>query len=362
MEWFEVANIDSIPSPSLLVYPDRIRENIRRMIDIAGGTERLRPHVKTHKMAEVVQLQMEQGINQFKCATLHEAEMCARAGVKDLLIAYQLLGPNLDRYFDLIQKFPDTRFSSIVDAEQALEDLSVMATSRQIKAEVYLDINSGMNRTGVMPGEAAVHLYKKMSESPFIKSRGFHVYDGHIHDRDLEDRVRHAVEEFAAVEVMEERLKKEGFEVPEIVAGGTPTFPVHARFEGRILSPGTPLLWDEGYASSFPDLEFLPAALLLTRVVSRPKQGVICLDLGHKAVASGMVHPRAQFLGLPAYEPVMHSEEHLALKEPSSSLNIGEELLAIPTHICPTVALHSQAYIIENHRMTTQWQIARARN
>lgn len=362
MEWYEVENIESVSSPSLLVYPDRIRENIRRMIKMAGGTQRLRPHVKTHKMAEVVRMQMESGISKYKCATLHEAQMCAEEGVPDLLIAYQLLGPNIDRYIDLIERYPKTRFSSIVDSEAALDDLSSKTLDKQIIPEVYLDINSGMNRTGIQPGEAAKGLYRRLWKGSSFVARGVHVYDGHIHDRKLEDRVRHAVEEFAAVEVMQDQLSKEGIQVPEIVAGGTPTFPVHARFEERVLSPGTPLLWDDGYARSFPDLEFLPSAVLLTRVISQPKEGVFCLDLGHKAVASEMIHPRAQFFGLPPYEPVMHSEEHLALRQSGKPVTVGDVMYAIPTHICPTVALQNQAYVIENHKMIGQWQIARGRN
>ena len=83
-EWFEISNAGDVPSPALLLYPDRIRENIRRMIRVAGGTSRLRPHIKTHKLAELVRMQIEEGINKFKCATIAEAEMAAGAGAKDV--------------------------------------------------------------------------------------------------------------------------------------------------------------------------------------------------------------------------------------------------------------------------------------
>ena len=106
--WHEVVNVREVASPALLVYPDRIEENIRRMIQIAGGTERLRPHVKTHKLAEVIRIQMEHGIGKFKCATVAEAEMTASCNAEDVLLAYQPVGPNVERLVRLAKTFPNS--------------------------------------------------------------------------------------------------------------------------------------------------------------------------------------------------------------------------------------------------------------
>ena len=125
--WHKVANAREIASPTLLVYPDRIQENIRRMIQIAGGTERLRPHVKTHKLAEVIRMQMEHGIASFKCATVAEAEMTASCNAKDVLLAYQPVGPNVQRLVRLAKTFPNTRFSTIADDAEPLRHLSAAA-------------------------------------------------------------------------------------------------------------------------------------------------------------------------------------------------------------------------------------------
>ena len=92
-DWHTLAAPDEIPSPALLVYPDRIEENIRRTIAALGQAERLRPHVKTHKMAELVEMQLKAGITKFKCATIAEAEMLGQAGAKDVLLANQPTGP-----------------------------------------------------------------------------------------------------------------------------------------------------------------------------------------------------------------------------------------------------------------------------
>src|SRR6185436_20004725 len=99
--WFSIQNFPDVPSPSLLVYPDRVSENLRRMIVLAGGVNRLRPHIKTHKMPEIIRLQLALGINRFKCATIAEAEMTAACGADDVLLAYQPVGPNGIRVLQL---------------------------------------------------------------------------------------------------------------------------------------------------------------------------------------------------------------------------------------------------------------------
>src|SRR5262245_48317282 len=108
--WYEVANIAEVDSPALLIYPDRAEENVRRMIAIAGGADRLCPHVKTHKLAELVRTQMALGITRFKCATIAEAEMVAHCSAPEVVLAYQPVGPKVQRFIQLIQKFPQTGF------------------------------------------------------------------------------------------------------------------------------------------------------------------------------------------------------------------------------------------------------------
>ena len=146
--------------------------------------------------------------------------------------------------------------------------------------------------------------------------------------------------------------------VPRVVVGGTPTFPVHARRPGVELSPGTCIFWDAGYGSQLPDLPFRPAALVLTRVVSRPGANRLCLDLGHKAIASENPHPRVQLLNLPDATPVMHSEEHLVVETPHAGrFAVGDACYGVPWHICPTVALYGTAVVVHGHSATDRWRI-----
>jgi len=145
-DWHTLADPDEIPSPALLVYPERIGENIRRMIAALGQTERLRPHVKTHKMAEVVQLQLKAGISKFKCATIAEAEMLGQAGAKDVLLANQPVGPNIDRLLGLGGWFRDVRFSTIADDAEAVGNLAQAAQAAGVTLPVWLDLDVGMGR------------------------------------------------------------------------------------------------------------------------------------------------------------------------------------------------------------------------
>jgi D-threonine aldolase len=362
-QWFHIANAEDVPSPGLLLYQDRIDENIRKMIRIAGGVERLRPHMKTHKLPDLIQKQIALGIHKFKCATIAEAEMVASCEARDVLLAYQPVGPNARRFCTLAKQFPQTRFATVVDDEAAASSLSQTAQAEKVPLEVLLDLDCGQHRTGIEPGDRAFQLYKFIASQPSLKPAGLHAYDGHIHDRDVEARAAACQKAFAPVAALRQQLQNAGLSVPRVVAGGTPTFPMHAARGDVECSPGTCVLWDWGYSTNFPDLDFLHAAALLTRVVSKPAANRLCLDLGHKAVASEMPHPRVHFPELPDAKPVAHNEEHLVLEtERARNFHVGNVLFGLPWHICPTVALHAEAVAVADGRAAARWKItARAR-
>lgn len=353
--WYEVANVAEVDSPALLIYPERAEENVRRMIAIAGGPERLCPHVKTHKLAELVRMQMALGIRRFKCATIAETEMVARCGAPDVLLAYQPVGPKVLRAIQLIKKFPHTSFMAMADDESAIHALSTAAVQASVKIKVLLDIDCGMHRCGVPAGPKAVELYRLMASLPGLGAQGLHVYDGHIDDKDIAVRTKNCNDAFDAVTVLRRELSD--LPVPRIIAGGTPTFPIHARRPDVECSPGTCVLWDAEYLTSCPDLDFQPAALVLTRVVSKPGAKRLCLDLGHKAIAAEKPHPRVQFLNLPDAKAITHSEEHLVIEtNRADEFAIGDVLYGVPRHICPTVALHAEAVVVRKSMATERWK------
>ncbi len=372
--WWAIADVADVPSPALVIYPDRADENLRRMIAIAGDVARLRPHIKTHKLAPLVDAHVVRGIRRFKCATIAEAEMVARAGASDVLFAYQPVGPNVRRLVELALAFPDVSFSAIVDDETTAARISDAAHQAGVTLGLWLDLDVGMHRTGVPAGALASRLYRQITTLRGVTPRGLHAYDGHLRDRDIAVRTEQVNEAFAPVAALRKHLIAEGLDVPSVVAGGTPTFPVHARRDDVDLSPGTSVLWDAGYATQLPDLDFLGAALVLTRVVSKPGDGRVCIDLGHKAIASEGPHPRVlliqpEAIGRPAQTTVLgapildatfigHSEEHLVFETPSAaSLNVGDALYGIPWHVCPTVALHSEAVVVRNRHAVDRWRI-----
>lgn len=357
-DWYRVANVAEVPSPSLLVYPDRVVENVRRMIALAGGVARLRPHMKTHKMPDIIQLQLGLGITKFKCATIAETEMVAGCGAPDALLAYQPVGPNVGRMLALAQKFPGTKFSAVADDVHAIRALGAAFAAAGRVLELYLDVDMGMQRTGVAPGPKAVELYRLIASTPGLKAAGLHCYDGHNHVMDLAQRTEQCEREWATVESLRAELKAAQLPVPNVVAGGTPTFPIHAKRPDVECSPGTCVLWDFGYSEKLPDMEFLPAAVLLTRVISKPGKNRLCLDLGHKAVAAENPHPRVKFLNLPDAPAVMQSEEHLVVETPrASEFAAGDVLYGIPRHICPTVALHAFVTTVREGRAGERWKV-----
>jgi D-serine deaminase-like pyridoxal phosphate-dependent protein len=360
--WFEFNEMADTASPALLVYRDRVKENIRRMLAIAGGADRLRPHIKTHKMREIIDLELSVGIKRFKCATIAEAELAALAGVPDLLLAYQPVGPAIRRVMGLVKTFPQTKFSVICDNESAVGELSkALEASKEFNGELdlLLDLDVGQHRTGLAPGSEAVTLYRAIASLPHLKPGGLHAYDGHLSDADPEIRKAACNAAFAPVAKLKYELESASLPVPRVVAGGSPTFPFHARRPDVECSPGTTVFWDSGYGNKLRDLDFLPAALVLTRVVSKPGSNLLCLDLGHKALGSEMPHPRVQFLNLTDHNAVTHSEEHLVIETGNADrFNIGDCLYGIPRHICPTVALHASAVVIEDHEIVGSWNVA----
>lgn len=357
--WYSVSNISEIDSPALLIYPDRVDENIRRLIGIAGDVAKLRPHVKTHKLPEIVRMHLARGIRKFKCATIAEAEITAACGAPDVLLAYQPVGPKVERFLKLQKSFPQTKFSAIADDADALQALSKAAHKARTTVEIFMDIDCGMRRCGVPPGPEAIDLFRLITKLPGLKPAGLHAYDGHIHGADLLERTKDCDAAFASVQALKQEIEEAGMHVHGIVAGGTPTFPIHAMRGGIECSPGTYVLWDFGYGTGLPELDFLHAALVLTRVVSKPGGKRLCLDLGHKAIASENPHPRVHFPDMPDAKAVTHSEEHLVVETAhASDFTVGNCLYGIPWHICPTVALHSEAVVIKNGRAKERWKIA----
>lgn len=359
---YKIEDTREIISPGLVVFREILESNIAKMIEMAGGPGRLRPHCKTHKMREVAQLQLAAGITKHKCATFAEAEMLVEAGAKDVFLAYNLVGPNIDRAVKFRQKYPDVIFTVTADHEGPIADLGSAMTAAGETIEVLLDLDSGQHRTGLEAGPQAAALYKLIVETAGLIPGGLHLYDGQNHQADVGERTIAVDKCWNAAAGLRDQLVAADMPVPRIVAGGSGSFPIYATKDDPTIevSPGTVVFYDYGYGRVFPDLEFTPAALILTRVVSRPTANRVTLDLGYKACASDPpADDRVQFPDIPDAKAVLQNEEHLVLEtERAGDYKPGDELLAIPRHICPTSALHKQVFVISGGRLQERWNVA----
>jgi D-serine deaminase-like pyridoxal phosphate-dependent protein len=358
---YVLQDASGIFTPALLFYKDLIRRNLARAVEIVGNPSRLRPHAKTHKTREIIRLEFGVGITKHKCATLAEAEMIASCGVPDVLLAYPIVGPNCRRLAMLAGAYNHTRFGALADSSEGIQQLSAAMVNGGAEIDVLLDLDIGMHRTGIAPDESAVGLYEQIARSPGLRPGGLHAYDGQNNQESLPERQAAVRQQFAPVLALRSRLEKKGLSVPRLVVGGTPTFTVCASLEwpGLECSPGTFVLHDHGYGTRYPDLGFTPAALLLTRVISKPASNRLTLDLGYKAVASDPpAGKRCILLNLSEYQPVLQNEEHFVIETPEADrFSPGDPLYAMPTHICPTCAMHRQALVVENGQVTCQWDI-----
>ena len=360
--WFHIDDETSIATPALIFYKERIEHNLRMMLKIAGGPQRLRPHVKTHKCGHIIKRQVELGITKFKCSTIAEVEMTAEAGGLDVMLAMPPVGANAHRLAELAAKYPNVRFSTIADDEETVRIIAAAAQQHRVDLPTYLELDPGMGRTGIAPGEKAKFIAHTIKDTPRVGLAGLHAYDGHIHDADLAVRRQRCEEAFAPILEFKKELQGDGIIIKELVAGGSPTFAIHAEHADRTLSPGTTVLWDFGYADKHPDLPFLPAALLLTRVISKPGIDHVTVDLGHKSVAPENPHPRVRFEEVQDANFLMQSEEHLVMQlEQHERFSIGQAFHGIPRHVCPSVSMHGEAVVVEGMKVVDRWPIT-ARN
>jgi D-serine deaminase-like pyridoxal phosphate-dependent protein len=351
----------AVASPQLVFAPAVIEANIAAVVQAAGGPGRLRPHAKTHKTIGVTRLQLAAGVTKHKCATIAEAEMLAVAGVPDVLLAYPAVGPTATRLAALAKAYPLTFFSALVDSDTGATHLADAAATAGVKLGYLVDLDVGQHRTGIAP-ERAVALYQSLATR--LTPNGLHAYDGHNTAERRGDRDALARQSLAISVGVRDELRRRGLPCPRIVAGGTPGFPSYASIADvpdLELSPGTYVLHDHGYGTKYPDIAGVtPAAVVLTRVVSKPTANRVTFDCGTKSIASDPpAGKRLTILDDPTLVPVGHNEEHYVCETATPDRwPIGAVAYALPTHICPTVALYREALLVATGQVTGAWEVA----
>lgn len=361
MNIYSFPNEEFTLTPALVYNLDVIKENIEKAVAVAGSADRLWPHVKSHKMSEMVHLQLSKGIKKFKCATIAEAEMTAMCGAEKIILAYPLVGPNIGRFIELQKSYSNCIFYAIGDDYTQLCALGEASLEAGITTKALIDVNLGMNRTGC-PLRKLHDLSVKVSAVNGLKLEGYHCYDGHlaiINGGERQNAVDEILKEFHKIRSAVIEDIKSG--LPILVMGGTPTFPCHAKHDGVFLSPGTLFINDGGYYGKFKDLDFTPGATLISRVISHPEDGMFTIDLGYKGIAADPAGERGYIVGCPEAVSAGQSEEHWMFKTTGKVPEIGTVLHVIPTHICPTSALYSEAIVTQNQKCISKWAVS-ARN
>ncbi len=356
-----IRQVETLETPALVFYEERIRENIARMGDLLDGYDRLRPHIKTHKCREILDLQMEAGITRFKCATLKEADLAASAGAAEILLAYPLVGPMVPRIAALQKAFPLVRLDVLADDPGGVAKLSHACLQEGIELGVLVDINPGMDRTGVAPGEWAMKLARMILDTPGLRFTGLHVYESRVAPGGVDQRTLQYQTSIQKAITSRRELEKAGIPVKKLVTSGSLDCAIAARMDGvDEVTPGTWILWDKAYEDLMPK-RFVWAALVVGRVISRPSETLFTVDAGTKSVSADPAIPHAHVLSVPGATVIGRWEEHLVvrLETPSSAPEVGAPVYLVPVHVCTTVNLWDEAVVVDGRgEVTARWKIA----
>lgn len=353
-ERYGVCDMEDVLTPALLVYPEIIASNIARTLDLLGGDgDRWRVHIKTAKLSLTLRMLVERGIYNFKCATSLELRVACNSGARDVLFAYPAVAANARRVRELADAFPNVRISVLAENEEQVQQW------RGGRVGVFLDINSGMNRTGVEQKrtDKVLGLVRAVRDAK-LEFRGLHYYDGQYGG--LEERARtiaaHAGYD-CLLEIVNE-IRRKGLRVPEVITSGTPTLPCslsYAGFRGgefiHRVSPGTIVYGDATSLAQLPgEYSLRPAVLVLTRVVSQPHPGIITCDAGHKTLSADAGVPTCVVAGHPELTPISPSEEHLPITVAGEAAppQVGDSLYLLPRHVCPTVNNFDYALLVQD--------------
>ena len=353
---YQLGGAAAIMTPALIIYSDIVEANIRNTIRLLrGDTNRWRPHVKTAKLAMTMKLIMRQGVKQFKCATSLELLSLCENGAEDVLLAYTALGANAARVGEIANRYPHVAVSALIDDEKNLGAWKGSAVG------LFLDLNSGMDRTGMpLAGMERIMGLIASMEKAAIPFRGLHCYEGHLAGLQLPERTRRAHAIYDQLFAVIDRLKKHGIAVPELVTSGSPAFVCalsHAAWPGGAklwrVSPGTVVYGDSSSMAQLPGTGYSPAAVVLTRVISAPSATLITCDAGHKTLSFDRGIPNCVVAGYPQAQPLGPSEEHLPVNIAAcaSAPALGELLYLIPRHVCPTVNNFDHALIASEGRI-----------
>ncbi|MDO8616466.1 MAG: DSD1 family PLP-dependent enzyme [Dehalococcoidia bacterium] len=347
--------LSDIPTPALIVDVPAMERNIRRMAEFfAAGACRLRPHFKAHKTLEIARRQLAAGsCTGLTCATVAEAE-AASDFCDDILIANQVIGPDKTARVAALAKRTDVKIAA--DSVYGLEEMAAAAQRAGVTVGIVIDVNVGMPRCGVAPGEEALALARRAAGLSGLRLRGVMGYEGHvvaIEDRgEREARARKAMERLLTSAQM---MREAGLACDIVSAGGTGTYDITGRVEGVTeVQAGSYVLMDTAYAKL--DIPFEKAFSVLGTVLSRPAPGLCVTDSGHKACTQDHGNPAVK--DAPGASVLFLSDEHASIAiPPDSPVRPGDRIQLWPSHTDPTINLHDVLYALEGETVVGVWPV-----
>lgn len=345
-----------VPTPALVLDVTAMERNIKRMADFfADSPCKLRPHFKAHKTPEIAKRQLAAGsVTGITCATVGEAEVASEF-CDDILIANQVIGSDkLGRVAAIAERGIDMKIA--VDSIEGLEQAAASVDKGGTEIGVLVDVNVGMPRCGVQPGEPAAALARRISDTAGVRLRGAMGYEGHAVG--IPDREKRAPAATAAMEALiasVKAIRDAGLPCDIVSAGGTGTFDITGRIEGiEEIQAGSYVLMDTAYAKL--DIPFEHAFWVVGTVVSRPSPSLCVLDSGHKACTEDHGNPSVR--DIEGASVMFLSDEHASLIiPPDSPLRVGDRVQLVPSHIDPTINLHDVFYVIEGDNVVDVWPI-----
>lgn len=346
----------AVDTPALLLDVDALEANIKRMAAFfARGHSKLRPHFKSHKCVNIAQMQMRAGAVGITCAKLSEAEVAAQGGIRNILIANQIVGPLKIRRLMELCRSADLMVA--VDSADNVKMLSEHAVAGGVSLGVLVEVDVGMHRCGVSPGQSALVLARLIAASAGLRFEGLQGYEGHCVDlRDATERVEQTRQALKLLVETRRLIEHSGLRVNLVSGGGTGTYDVTGVHEGvDEVQAGSYAAMDWWYGDIRP--EFKQAMSILASVISRPNSGLAIIDVGRKGVGAEWGAPRVK--NLPGSEVVSYSsEEHMKIAVPPDSvLNIGDRIEIIPSHGCTTSNLYSEFIVHKDGLVTGRWPI-----
>lgn len=294
---------------------------------------------------------VETGVRNFKCATTLELLIACEQGAADVLLAYPVMGANARRAREIAAQYRAARVSVLAETEEQVRQW------RGSTLGVFLDINPGMNRTGIdqEDHERILRLIREI-HSGQLDFRGLHYYDGQYGALEHAARTASAHAGYDRLLGLIAFIRGNGFDVPEVITAGTPTLPCSLSYPSFLnggfihrVSPGTVVYNDAtSLAQLLPEYGYAAAVLVMTRVVSHPQADIITCDAGHKSVSADAGLPTCVVMGHPEFQPLAPSEEHLPMRVMATApaAKIGQELFLIPRHVCPTVNNFDYALLV----------------